>query len=279
MLVVDDEPDNLDLLYRTFRRQFNVYKAESGIDALEVLKDQGEVAVIISDQRMPEMKGTEFLRRTVPDYPDTVRIILTGFTDVEDLVDAINAGQVYKYITKPWDPEKLKDVVEHAASSYEDHKQRSLEVRRSKAQVALTTAIFGALQGEGSSLTALSDAFRERFLSDSCGVIMIQDGKASAVAAEGDLSWLQVDPMVEKAIAQGETVAVDNIGRSEEWKDVEQYGSANVAAQVIVPGFVGGECAIALAFQWANAAYFEPEELKQMNLSAKQLALVVSSAS
>ena len=82
MLVVDDEPDNLDLLYRTFRRDFKVLRAESGVEALEVLSSEGEVAVIISDQRMPEMKGTEFLSKTVPDFPDTVRIILTGFTDV-----------------------------------------------------------------------------------------------------------------------------------------------------------------------------------------------------
>ena len=96
MLVVDDEPDNLDLLYRTFRRDFKVLKAASGGEALELLSQEGEVAVIISDQRMPEMKGTEFLSKTVPQFPDTVRIILTGFTDVEDLVDAINAGQVYR---------------------------------------------------------------------------------------------------------------------------------------------------------------------------------------
>ena len=87
LLVVDDEPDNLDLLYRTFRRDFQVIKAENGLKALETLSHEGEVAVIISDQRMPEMKGTEFLSKTVPDFPDTIRIILTGFTDVEDLVE------------------------------------------------------------------------------------------------------------------------------------------------------------------------------------------------
>lgn len=76
MLVVDDEPDNLDLLYRTFRRDFQVLKADSGVNALQVLASEGEVAVIISDQRMPEMKGTEFLSKTVPQFPDTVRIIL-----------------------------------------------------------------------------------------------------------------------------------------------------------------------------------------------------------
>ncbi|MEM9770310.1 MAG: response regulator [Cyanobacteria bacterium P01_D01_bin.73] len=280
MLVVDDEPDNLDLLYRTFRRQFSVFKAESGIDALDVLKEQGEVAVIISDQRMPEMKGTEFLRRTVPDYPDTVRIILTGFTDVEDLVDAINAGQVYKYITKPWDPEKLKKVVDHAANSYEDQKRRSLEVMRSKAQMDLTATIFGALQGEQEILTTLPSAFKGRFLSDGCGIVTVQEGAASVVSSGGgDLSWLQADPMVAKAIAEGKTIVADSISRSEEWKDVEQYGSAGVAAQVVVPGMVGGQCAIALVLQWGYGVCFEPEEIKQMNLSAKQLALVVSSLS
>jgi response regulator RpfG family c-di-GMP phosphodiesterase len=102
LMVVDDEPDNLDLLYRTFRRDFQVYKADSALSALEVLDEQGEMAVIISDQRMPEMNGTEFLGKTVDRFPDTIRILLTGYTDVEDLVEAINAGQVFKYITKPW---------------------------------------------------------------------------------------------------------------------------------------------------------------------------------
>ncbi|MGB7891261.1 MAG: response regulator, partial [Microcoleus sp.] len=141
MLVVDDEPDNLDLLYRTFRRDFNVLKAESGIRALEVLGIEGEVAVIISDQRMPEMKGTEFLSKTVPQFPNTVRIILTGFTDIEDLVDAINSGQVYKYITKPWDPNELKMVVQKAAETYEILKQRTEELDRAQNQIQLLATI------------------------------------------------------------------------------------------------------------------------------------------
>ncbi len=135
ILVVDDEPDNLDLLYRTFRRDFHVLKADSGMNALQMLAAEGEVAVIISDQRMPEMKGTEFLSKTVPQFPDTVRIILTGFTDIEDLVEAINAGQVYKYITKPWDPGELKAVVQRAAETYDLLKQRTEELRCANAQM------------------------------------------------------------------------------------------------------------------------------------------------
>lgn len=100
ILVVDDEPDNLDLLYRTFYREFKVLRAESGHEALRVLQQEGEVAVIISDQRMPSMSGTEFLSLTATQYPDTIRIILTGYTDVGDLVEAINSGKVFKYVDR-----------------------------------------------------------------------------------------------------------------------------------------------------------------------------------
>ncbi|HBW58292.1 MAG TPA: hypothetical protein DEF27_10995, partial [Oscillatoriales bacterium UBA8482] len=102
-LVVDDEPDNLDLLYRTFHREYRVLRADGGPEALEILASESDVAVIISDQRMPQMSGTEFLSLTAAQYPDIIRIILTGYTDVEDLVEAINSGKVFKYVTKPWD--------------------------------------------------------------------------------------------------------------------------------------------------------------------------------
>jgi response regulator RpfG family c-di-GMP phosphodiesterase len=135
ILVVDDKPDNLDLLYRAFRRDFQVLKADSGVKTLELLAQEGEVAVIISDQRMPEMKGTEFLSQTLPQFPDTVRIILTGFTDIEDLVEAINAGQVYKYITKPWDQGELKAVVQRAVEGYDLLKQRTDQLHRAHGQM------------------------------------------------------------------------------------------------------------------------------------------------
>jgi response regulator RpfG family c-di-GMP phosphodiesterase len=178
MLVVDDEPDNLDLLYRTFRRDFQVLKAESGVRALELLATEGEVAVIISDQRMPEMKGTEFLSRTVPKFPDTMRIILTGFTDVEDLVEAINSGQVYKYITKPWDPNELKAVVQRAAETYELLKQRTEELHRSQAQTALLSTILRVTQ-ELPDLSACLDpiaaAFGMNFATDGCFLHLVAE--------------------------------------------------------------------------------------------------------
>ncbi|QLE56808.1 SpoIIE family protein phosphatase [Nostoc sp. TCL26-01] len=146
LMVVDDEPDNLDLLYRTFRRDFQVYKANHARVALEILEQKGEMAVIISDQRMPEMNGTEFLSLTVERFPDTIRILLTGFTDVEDLVDAINSGQVFKYITKPWNPERLKNLVDQATDTYRLVKKRTKELRRSLRRESLFNAVTTAIR-------------------------------------------------------------------------------------------------------------------------------------
>lgn len=147
LMVVDDEPDNLDLLYRTFRRDFQVYKADSALSALQVLDEQGEMAVIISDQRMPEMNGTEFLGKTVERFPDTIRILLTGYTDVEDLVEAINSGQVFKYITKPWNPEELKSVINQASETYKYYRQRNVELRRALRRESLFNDVMSAIRG------------------------------------------------------------------------------------------------------------------------------------
>ncbi|NET55621.1 MAG: SpoIIE family protein phosphatase [Symploca sp. SIO2E6] len=146
LMVVDDEPDNLDLLYRTFRRDFRVFTADGAISALEILEKEGEMAVIISDQRMPLMNGTEFLSKTVDRFPDTIRILLTGFTDVEDLVEAINSGQVFKFLTKPWNPEYLKTLVQQAAEIYKVLKQRTNQLRRALRREELFNAVTTAIR-------------------------------------------------------------------------------------------------------------------------------------
>lgn len=113
ILIVDDEPANLRLLERLFRREYQIVSATSGAEALELLR-MHDVALIISDQRMPGMTGIEFLKRAAEMRPHTVRIILTGYTDVNSLVEAINSGVVYKYVTKPWVNEDLQQTVVRA---------------------------------------------------------------------------------------------------------------------------------------------------------------------
>lgn len=147
ILVVDDEPDNLDLLYRTFYREFEVLKAESGPIALDILaREEGNVAVIISDQRMPSMSGTEFLSLTATQYPDIIRIILTGYTDVEDLVEAINSGKVFKYVTKPWDDDELKTVVRQAVDTHTVLRTRTRDLQRTLRQESLLNAVTNTIR-------------------------------------------------------------------------------------------------------------------------------------
>src|SRR5574337_1161204 len=118
MLIVDDERDILRTLSLTFEEEYDVFEANSGADGLAIL-DQQEIALIIADQRMPEMTGVEFLERSIAKRPHAIRIILTGYTDTASLIRAINAGRIYRYITKPWNRDELKITVKRAFESYE----------------------------------------------------------------------------------------------------------------------------------------------------------------
>jgi putative two-component system response regulator len=123
IMVVDDEPANLRLLERLFRHNYQVLTAASGTEALRLL-EQHDVALLITDQRMPGMTGIELLKRASEFRPHMVRIILTGYTDVGALVEAINCGQVYKYVTKPWSNDELRLTVSRSLEHYETNRSR-----------------------------------------------------------------------------------------------------------------------------------------------------------
>ncbi|MDE2179901.1 MAG: sigma-54-dependent Fis family transcriptional regulator [candidate division NC10 bacterium] len=118
ILIVDDERDILQTLSLTFEGDYDVFQAGSGAEGLAVL-EQHEIALIIADQRMPEMTGADFLERSIAKRPQAIRMILTGYTDTASLIRAINAGRIYRYITKPWDRDELKIAVKRAIESYE----------------------------------------------------------------------------------------------------------------------------------------------------------------
>jgi DNA-binding NtrC family response regulator len=118
VLLVDDEPEILFSLKGLLRREFDLYTAESGSQALEILR-QHSIHVIMTDQRMPEMTGVELMGRVRTQYPDAIRMIFTGYADIKAVVDAINSGGLFRYITKPWDPDELIDVLREAAGQYD----------------------------------------------------------------------------------------------------------------------------------------------------------------
>ncbi len=117
LLAVDDEAEILNSLKRQFRKKYNVYTAENAADGYQVMKET-PIHVVISDQRMPKITGTEFFGRIKNEFPDAVRLILTGYSDIEAIIDAINSGNVFRYIIKPWDPGELDSIVAQAFERY-----------------------------------------------------------------------------------------------------------------------------------------------------------------
>jgi response regulator RpfG family c-di-GMP phosphodiesterase len=119
ILLVDDEANITSALKRTLRRDgYNILTANSGVEGLNLLAIH-EVGVIISDQRMPQMTGVEFLRKVKTLYPKTFRMVLSGYTELESVTSAINEGAIYKFLTKPWDDELLRDNIREAFEFYE----------------------------------------------------------------------------------------------------------------------------------------------------------------
>ncbi len=118
ILIVDDEEDNLALLYRTLRSKYNVTKASSAIEALEILNSK-QFDCILSDHKMPLMDGVEFLKRVYDIQPRTMRLLVTAYSDVRILIDAINYAKIYRYIKKPYSPDELLLVVENALETYQ----------------------------------------------------------------------------------------------------------------------------------------------------------------
>jgi len=112
VLYVDDEENNLNSFRAALRRNYNIYTALSGEEGMDILS-KNDIHVVVTDQRMPTMTGVQFLQH-IPPEKDNIRIILTGFSDIESIIEAINTGMVYRYITKPWDKDELKITIDNA---------------------------------------------------------------------------------------------------------------------------------------------------------------------
>ncbi|MGL5063653.1 MAG: response regulator [Microcoleus sp.] len=307
ILVVDDEPDNLDLLYRTFHRDYKVLRAESGPAALEILAREGEVAVIISDQRMPKMSGTEFLSMTAAQYPDVIRIILTGYTDVEDLVEAINAGKVFKYVTKPWDAEELKILVSQAVKTHNILKARTNELRRALSQESLLYAVTNTIRSAPNyqqMLQRIVETVGQMFEVSCCLLRPFQDGEAAdewfvyersetkgkAANAESkrkdvsqtrlqsevlqQLVWETLDvEVIQDPQTDGRIIDAENSDRQ------QAYQTANIQSSLLVPLFYQMELIAVLALhQFDRPRQWEDHEVQLVITVADQAALALSQA-
>src|SRR5687768_17932595 len=118
ILVVDDEPDVVKSVQDLLRYDYRVLGATSAAEGLKIM-EENEVHCVMTDQRMPETTGVEFLTHVRGEHPDAVRLLFTGYADIRAVIDAINQGNVFRYITKPWDPDELQTVIRQAVERYD----------------------------------------------------------------------------------------------------------------------------------------------------------------
>lgn len=145
ILYVDDEGHNLTAFRAAFRREYQIYTSERPREAIEMLR-QNDIPIVITDQRMPDMMGVQFLEAIIPEFPDTVRMILTGFSDVDAIIRAINSGRVYRYITKPWDEQEMRMVLKGAADLVRLRRRQTQLVRELQGRVAEQERILRTFQ-------------------------------------------------------------------------------------------------------------------------------------
>lgn len=118
LLIIDDEVEITKAITRQFRRKYNVFSTTSADDGLQIMEREN-IQVVLSDQRMPGMTGVDFFMRIKDKYPDALKLILTGYTDIEAVIGAINEGQVFRYVKKPWNPDELETIIREAFEKYE----------------------------------------------------------------------------------------------------------------------------------------------------------------
>ncbi|MGB0524112.1 MAG: sigma 54-interacting transcriptional regulator [Flammeovirgaceae bacterium] len=151
ILYVDDEPENLTGFKFVFRKAYEIYLANSGAEALEILAEKTSngqpIQLVITDQRMPKMRGVDLLEQVALNYPDTMRMIVTGYSDMEAVMDAINKGGAFRYLTKPWEPEHLTEAIEQALQTYRLRVENAHLVIELKESERKLTTLLGNLQG------------------------------------------------------------------------------------------------------------------------------------
>lgn len=126
VLIVDDEPDVCDSVHDLLRREFRVLKAHSAEEGYRIMQEE-EVHIVMSDQRMPQITGIEMLTRLKARHPHAIRMLFTGFADLESIIAAINQGHIFQFLKKPWHPEELLAAVRQAALEYDNLETLAVE--------------------------------------------------------------------------------------------------------------------------------------------------------
>ena len=298
ILVVDDKSENLELLYHTFDPEYKVLKADSGPVALEILARESDVAVIISAQHIPLMSGTEFLSLTATRYPDIIRLVLTAYNDVEDLVEAINSGKVFKYVTIPWETDELKAVVRQALDTHNFLKARTHELRRTLRQESLLNTLTNTIRSAldyRQILQTIVDTVGHTLEANCCILRPFQDEQMvdecfvyQKVTSEEVKETLTPSPVLTQTVWETREVQVINIvatderiqnGSPDRQNLAAAYLAADIFSSLVVPLVCQQELMAVLALhQCGQLRLWRDDEVQLVVMVAAQAALALSQA-
>jgi response regulator RpfG family c-di-GMP phosphodiesterase len=147
LLIVDDEPDVCDSVHDLLRREFRVLKAHSAEEGYRIMQEE-EVHIVMSDQRMPRITGVELLTKLKARHPHAIRMLFTGFADLESIIAAINQGHIFQFLKKPWQPEDLLAAARQAALEYDNLETLAVEREQLLEEVSELKDRVSALEAE-----------------------------------------------------------------------------------------------------------------------------------
>jgi transcriptional regulator with GAF, ATPase, and Fis domain len=287
ILVVDDEIHNLEALERAFRGEYRVFAAKSGHEAIKLMEKE-EFALILTDQRMPGITGVELLAISLKYFPNAMRMILTSYTDTDELLEAINTGQVYRYILKPWNAGELRITVKRALETY----LLAQELERRMHELSLLVDI-------SSSLNAMIEV--EEILSFSTAKIseVLEAENTSIILAERDELYL---PSVDEGndnhprllnhyrfpfnsgicgwvIREGKGLLVPNATEDPRYDpQIDSFGVSHLRSIICIPLKSKGVIIGAIATKNKLDSIFSQEDLHLLNALAGNLAISIENA-
>ncbi len=147
LLIVDDEPNVCDSVHDLLRREFRVLKANSADEGYRLMQEE-EVHIVMSDQRMPQITGVELLTKVKARHPQAIRMLFTGYADLESIIAAINQGHIYGFLKKPWQPEELESAVRQAAQEYDRLSEAAREREELLSEVSSLQSRVSVLESE-----------------------------------------------------------------------------------------------------------------------------------
>lgn len=310
IVVIAHKFHSLEMLYSTLEQDYKVLKAGSEKKALDILASEGDVAILIADQQMPLLSGSQFLSLTAAKYPDILQIILTSYTNEKELIEALNIGKVFKCVTKPWNPEELKAIVEQALDTHKVLKFRTQELRRILKRESLLNTVTNTIRNAldyrqilqtivdtvGQMLEAsccILRPFQDNSIVDESFIyqqqrrkIKIQEDSRNIQVSESLKDTLNSSVLIQTVWETREVQVINDVTIDQRIQDntcfsqiASAYQAANICSSLVVPLIYQQELIAVLALhQCYQPRLWQDDEVQLVVMVANEAAIALAQA-